>query len=175
MGWKVIHLTKPCKIKVKYSNLVLHFYESGEEIKISIEDIINSMLNYIYAIVRANIARSVSSSGLIPVFGLWHHNRYNAFNLVDDLIEPFRPLCDIYIKLLYTQKYYEYHILDINIKRDLVSILLDNAIIINNHTTTIPKAIDMFIDIFKRAMIDNESSKMSYPSINIEFFNHEFI
>jgi len=69
------------------------------------EDIINSMLNYSYAILRATMARSVSASGFLPVFGIWHQNRYNAFNLVDDLIEPFRAVCDIYVKILLNTKF----------------------------------------------------------------------
>ena len=62
------------------------------------EDIVNSMLNYAYAILRAAMARSLSTAGFLPVFGIWHHNRYNAFNLVDDLIEPFRPVCDLHVR-----------------------------------------------------------------------------
>ena len=53
------------------------------------EDIINSMLNYSYAILRATMARSLSTSGFLPVFGIWHQNRYNTFNVVDDLIPDF--------------------------------------------------------------------------------------
>ncbi|MDR2152364.1 MAG: type II CRISPR-associated endonuclease Cas1 [Helicobacteraceae bacterium] len=58
-------------------------------------DIRNSALNYGYSIVRGAIARSVVSAGLIPAFGVHHSNELNAFNLVDDLIEPFRPIVDL--------------------------------------------------------------------------------
>ena len=59
-----------------------------------IDDKRNSALNYGYAVVRACLARSLSASGLIPAFGLHHASVTNAFNLADDLIEPFRPFVD---------------------------------------------------------------------------------
>ena len=57
-------------------------------------DIINSMLNYGYAILRAVIARSLVGSGLHPAIGIFHRNRYNAFCLADDVMEPYRPIVD---------------------------------------------------------------------------------
>lgn len=54
----------------------------------------NSLLNYGYAIVRAIIARSLVSSGLLPTLGIHHHNRYNAYCLADDIMEPYRPFVD---------------------------------------------------------------------------------
>nr|BAV59374.1 CRISPR-associated protein cas1 [Candidatus Endomicrobium trichonymphae] len=57
-------------------------------------DIRNSALNYGYTIVRGAVARSLASSGFITCFGIHHSNDLNAFNLVDDIIEPFRPFVD---------------------------------------------------------------------------------
>jgi len=54
----------------------------------------NRFLNYGYAVLRAIIARAICASGLHPSFGIHHHNRYDAFCLADDLIEPFRPTVD---------------------------------------------------------------------------------
>ena len=54
----------------------------------------NRFLNYGYAVLRAIVARAVCAAGLHPSLGLHHHNRYDAFRLVDDLIEPFRPIVD---------------------------------------------------------------------------------
>jgi len=50
----------------------------------------NNLLNYGYAILRAAVARAVVGAGLLPSVGLHHRNRYNAFCLADDLLEPFR-------------------------------------------------------------------------------------
>lgn len=58
------------------------------------EDHRNSCLNYGYAVLRAHGIRAVVSAGLTPTLGLFHHGRGNMFNLVDDIIEPFRPAVD---------------------------------------------------------------------------------
>lgn len=58
------------------------------------EDHRNSCLNYGYAVLRAHGIRGVVSAGLSPTLGLFHHGRGNMFNLVDDIIEPFRPAVD---------------------------------------------------------------------------------
>lgn len=55
---------------------------------------VNAMLNYGYAILRAATARAVCASGLHPSVGLHHHNKYNAWCLADDMMEPFRPCVD---------------------------------------------------------------------------------
>ena len=57
-------------------------------------DGLNAHLNYGYAVVRASMARSIVGAGLAPGLGLHHRSRLNAFQLVDDLMEPFRPLVD---------------------------------------------------------------------------------
>ncbi len=54
----------------------------------------NAFLNYGYTVLRAAVARSVAAAGLHPSIGIHHHNRANPFCLVDDLMEPFRPLVD---------------------------------------------------------------------------------
>jgi CRISP-associated protein Cas1 len=55
----------------------------------------NKMLNYGYAVVRAGVARALVASGFLPAFGLKHDGAANAFNLADDLVEPFRPFVDV--------------------------------------------------------------------------------
>ena len=55
---------------------------------------INGLLNYGYTIIRALVARTVSGLGLYPGFGVFHSNRKNPYSLVDDLMEPLRPLAD---------------------------------------------------------------------------------
>lgn len=61
----------------------------------------NNLLNYGYAILRAATARSLVGSGLYPAFGIFHHNRYNAFPLADDIMEPYRPFIDEVVYRLY--------------------------------------------------------------------------
>lgn len=54
----------------------------------------NNLLNYGYAILRAVTARALCSSGLLPSLGIFHRNKYNAFCLADDMMEPYRPFVD---------------------------------------------------------------------------------
>jgi CRISPR-associated protein Cas1 len=54
----------------------------------------NALLNYGYAVLRAAVGRALCASGLHPSLGLHHGNRYDAFCLADDLMEPFRPIVD---------------------------------------------------------------------------------
>ena len=54
----------------------------------------NNYLNYGYALLRATMARSIVGAGLLPTLGIFHHNRYNAYCLADDLMEPYRPYVD---------------------------------------------------------------------------------
>lgn len=58
----------------------------------------NSLLNYGYAILRAVVARSLVGNGLLPTLGIHHHNRYNAYCLADDIMEPYRPVVDELVK-----------------------------------------------------------------------------
>jgi CRISPR-associated protein Cas1 len=55
----------------------------------------NNLLNYGYAILRAIVARGLVISGLLPTLGIHHHNRYNAYCLADDIMEPYRPYVDM--------------------------------------------------------------------------------
>lgn len=54
----------------------------------------NNLLNYGYAVLRAVVARSLVASGLLPTLGIHHRNKYNAYCLADDVMEPYRPFVD---------------------------------------------------------------------------------
>jgi CRISP-associated protein Cas1 len=58
----------------------------------------NNLLNYGYAIVRAGMARAIVGAGLLPTLGIFHRNRYNAYCLADDLMEPYRPFVDMIVR-----------------------------------------------------------------------------
>lgn len=58
---------------------------------------VNALLNYSYAIMRGLIARTLAVYGFEGSIGLHHSNTFNAFNLADDLIEPFRPVADLFV------------------------------------------------------------------------------
>lgn len=76
----------------------------------------NPLLNYGYTILRAGMARAIMGTGLYPAFGLFHKNRYNAFPLADDLMEPYRPYVDYIVYELCLENKLE---LDIESRRRL--------------------------------------------------------
>ena len=58
---------------------------------------INAALDYGYAVMRGAVARGLVAHGLLPSIGLFHSSEQNAFNLADDVIEPFRPIVDLHV------------------------------------------------------------------------------
>ncbi|MCZ8279370.1 MAG: type II CRISPR-associated endonuclease Cas1 [Acetobacteraceae bacterium] len=58
-------------------------------------DLRNALLNYGYAVLRACVARALVGIGFLPAFGIHHASVTNAFNLADDMLEPFRPFIDL--------------------------------------------------------------------------------
>lgn len=79
------------------------------------------MLNYGYAILRAIIARSLVASGLLPTLGIHHHNKYNAYCLADDIMEPYRPFVDDMI-LTFIRDGEDFTELTSSIKKQLLTI-----------------------------------------------------
>lgn len=81
----------------------------------------NNLLNYGYSILRATVARGLVGSGLLPTLGIFHRNRYNAYALADDIMEPYRPYVD---KLVYQiiSEHKEYQELNIDMKARLLTI-----------------------------------------------------
>lgn len=81
----------------------------------------NNLLNYGYAILRACVARGLVGSGLLPTLGIHHHNRYNAYCLADDIMEPYHPYVDdLVINIM--QQYPDYSELTRSIKAALLTI-----------------------------------------------------
>lgn len=70
------------------------FPERPDFLRGQCEDEPNGLFNYGYAVLRAVVARSLVMSGLLPTLGIHHHNRYNAYCLADDIMEPYRPYVD---------------------------------------------------------------------------------
>ncbi len=81
----------------------------------------NNFLNYGYAILRSVIARAIVGAGLLPSLGIYHQNKYNAYCLADDIMEPYRPYVDILVIQL-MQKYPYKKEIDTEIKKQLLSI-----------------------------------------------------
>lgn len=88
----------------------------------------NNLFNYGYAILRAIIARALVGSGLLPTLGIHHHNRYNAYCLADDIMEPYRPYVDELV-LRIIKKYGVPEELNTTIKAELLQIPVLDVII----------------------------------------------
>ena len=81
----------------------------------------NNLLNYGYAILRAITARAIVSSGMLPTLGIFHRNKYNAYCLADDIMEPYRPFVDkIVCQIIATEN--DVSALTVDIKKQLLSI-----------------------------------------------------
>lgn len=80
----------------------------------------NNLLNYGYMAVRAAVARAICAAGLHPSIGFHHRNRYNAFCLADDLVEPFRPLVDARVHALWREGHSQ---IDRETKTNLLGVL----------------------------------------------------
>ncbi|MBK8949012.1 MAG: type II CRISPR-associated endonuclease Cas1 [Flavobacteriales bacterium] len=82
----------------------------------------NNLLNYGYAILRAVVGRSLVASGLLPTLGIHHHNRYNAYCLADDMMEPYRPSVDALVAALVREGGRDLSVLSTDLKGHLLKV-----------------------------------------------------
>ncbi|OFK23984.1 hypothetical protein HMPREF2826_08555 [Olsenella sp. HMSC062G07] len=116
-------------------------------------------LDYGYAILRAGIAREAVSGGWLISRGIHHHNAYNAFNLVDDLIEPFRPVID----LMVVQRH-----LDGTLspeKRAQLAQVFEVLVEVSHTKMNVQTAIQEELSGLRRSVVEADASKMSLPKI----------
>lgn len=122
----------------------------------------NNLLNYGYAILRAVVARSLVGSGLIPTLGIHHHNRYNAYCLADDIMEPYRPYVDVLVDEI-VDSGIDYSRLTTEIKSKLLTIPVQDVVINGRRS---PLMIGMGIttaSLYK--CYSGELRKIAYPTI----------
>lgn len=120
----------------------------------------NNLLNYGYAILRAVIARALVASGLLPTLGIHHHNRYNAYCLADDIMEPYRPYVDRLVYKLYKEGQKE---LTTEVKRELLSIPTIDVEIGGRKSPLMIAATQTTSSLFK--CFDGELRKILFPTI----------
>jgi len=132
-------------------------------------DIRNQALNYAYAIIRSMITRDLSAAGFLPAIGIWHNNIYNAFNLADDLMEPFRPILDIAVyKILDNNKV---DFINPKIKKEIIKIFDLEYIEYEKGLTSIRNCSKLYIKIFKKSIEKKDPMFLSYPMFNIKKLN----
>lgn len=110
------------------------------------DDIVNCSLNYGYSIVRAYMARLCVAYGLVPMIGVHHKNEYNSYNLVDDLIEPFRPIVDYVVyNFIKDEKYFRKGHKEILIQS------MNDTIKYNNKRMTVVNAMEAYVIAFTKS------------------------
>ncbi len=121
----------------------------------------NSLLNYGYSILRAATARAVCGAGLTPALGIHHHNRKNPFALVDDLMEPYRPLVDMTVREIIDDGGLAHEILTPEIKRDLTKIL-DIDVQLEKGVSTVMNSLHRLAQTFV-ASLHMKENKIEFP------------
>lgn len=120
----------------------------------------NLLLNYGYAILRAIVARSLVGTGLLPTLGIHHHNRYNAYCLADDIMEPYRPYVDMLVKQIVRERGVVVD-LDRELKGRLLSLpTLD--VTIARHTSPLAVAVDTTCKSLQKCFA-GEARQLVYP------------
>lgn len=123
----------------------------------------NAMLNYGYAVLRAVIARALVASGLLPTLGIHHHNRYNAYCLADDIMEPYRPFVDRLVATLALQ-YPAQDELTPEIKRQLLTIPTLEVTISGQRSPLMVAASQTTASLAK--CYNGELRRITYPTLN---------
>ena len=128
------------------------------------DDLPNAALNYGYAIIRASIARELVQFGFIPALGIHHCSELNAFNLADDLIEPFRPFVDAYVNLNKIGLKSEAAALTLQERASLVQSLQLNCLI-GGEKHTLAHAIHLMVKSLSSATGLAKSDKLLLPTM----------
>lgn len=124
------------------------------------EHIVNAGLNYGYSILRAHLARCVVGYGLSPMLGIFHRNEFNQFNLVDDLMEPFRPFIDCFVyQNLKEERYFK-----AEHRRELVS-LMNKRCRYKGGYYTLQSILEKFVIDFITVIETGEFDKIINPSL----------
>lgn len=127
-------------------------------------EIPNNLLNYGYAIVRAVVARALVASGLLPTLGIHHHNRYNAYCLADDIMEPYRPYVDeLVINIM--RSGIDYGELTPELKKQFLSLPVTEVVIGGQRSPLMVAASQTTASLCKCYL--GELRKMAYPTMEI--------
>lgn len=140
--------------KIYFNELLGEKFKRGR----NATDAFNAALNYGYIVLRACFARTVVAYGLHPSFGIGHRSQFNAFNLVDDCMEVFRLIIDLWVVLTIQEGDY----LDREKKQQLIG-RLSAKIEIGGQKQTVLNAIDLFVQSFIKAMNNENLDYLVYP------------
>lgn len=122
----------------------------------------NNLLNYGYAILRAIVARALVSSGLLPTLGIHHRNKYNAYCLADDIMEPYRPYVDKLVMELFDQNQ-DCEELNKKLKSQLLQIPVIDVVINSQRSPLMVAVSTTTASLYK--CYSGEARKIIYPTI----------
>ncbi|WP_036283954.1 type II CRISPR-associated endonuclease Cas1 [Methylocystis sp. ATCC 49242] len=125
-------------------------------------DLRNKMMNYGYAVARAGVARALVAFGLLPAFGVHHASVTNAFNLVDDILEPFRPFVDARASLRAKDREKNSE-LTIEDRRAMAGVLLADAVV-GRETVSLLVASEKAAESLVRAMEGSSAALLRLPA-----------
>ncbi|MDR3314258.1 MAG: type II CRISPR-associated endonuclease Cas1 [Oscillospiraceae bacterium] len=132
------------------------------------EDARNAALNYGYSILRGCIARSLALYGFLPAFGLHHRSGLNQFNLADDVIEPFRPLVDLFVVRTVETPDEEF---TPALRRQLFN-LINYEIEVNRKTYGVSYAIELTVQSLSAALVQG-AKEIQLPALQ-ELCQHSY-
>lgn len=144
-----------------YFNSIYDFDFSRENICIE-----NIAMNYGYSIIRTAIARCAVGQGLLTMLGIFHCNEYNSFNLVDDLMEPFRPLMDFWLnkEVLGKEDFLSYQ------SRLKLIDFINQPMLYNGKNSTVNQVMQKYVNSFVKAMHNSDMSLLHKVSLE-DFIN----
>lgn len=131
------------------------------------DNFINPKLNYGYSILRSTLSKYLVVYGYEPSLGIFHKSNLNSFNLSDDIIEPFRPIVDLYVK-----KFALEDEIDTHTKASLAN-LLNCDLIIDNKLFACAKAIELTIKSLSNWYNDKNKSLLLPQIIDLEQHTYE--
>lgn len=127
------------------------------------DDLINAAMNFGYAILRSCMARIVVGNGLVTMLGIFHRNEFNSFNLVDDLMEPYRPLMDYWVNKYVIDDKKDYLSYEARLK---IIEFMNQKIQIQNKKMTIDNSMQEYVASFVAAMDEQDPSLLLNIGLN---------
>ena len=126
----------------------------------------NALLDYGYAIIRSAVARALVASGLIPAFGLNHASVTNAFNLADDVVEPFRPFVDRQVWAMTAKGTVSAGATTVEERRLLASILTEKTTF-GGESVSLLTATEQAAESLVRAMQSGSAAILQLPKMDV--------
>lgn len=120
----------------------------------------SSALDYGYGVLRAGIGRAAVGGGWLVSRGIHHHSVYNAFNLVDDLIEPFRPLVDLLVMT--------YHVTDplTPQSKALLARVFEHVMVMDGKRCSCVQCIEVMFSSLRSAVLERNAGRLLLPRLD---------